>query len=351
MDRLLLLPGIRTLLLSALLGTVLCAGAWAQVSPDSSALPLPQAGSVQGTVTDTTGDVLVGATVVLISDRDVQPQLKMLTDNSGFFNFSQIPAGTYHLKVSAKGFTHWTGQPFQLSPGQVYGAPKIALRIVTASTSVRVVYSPVQIAKEQVHAQEKQRVLGIVPNFYTSYVWHAEPMTMQQKYQLAFRSSIDPVTFLGAGAVAGIEQWQNDFRGYGQGADGYAKRYGASLADGTIGVFLGGAVFPSLLHQDPRYFYKGTGSIRSRALYALSTPFITRGDNGRWQPNYSNVLGTFTAAGISNVYYPAANRGAQLTIDNALIGIGTGAVDALLQEFVIRKLSRGVPPQKSAGQQ
>ncbi|MHB1744235.1 MAG: carboxypeptidase-like regulatory domain-containing protein, partial [Acidobacteriaceae bacterium] len=100
---------------------------------------------------------------------------------------------------------------------------------------------------------------------------------------------------------------------------------------------------PSVLHQDPRYFYKGVGSIRSRALYALSTVFICRGDNGRWQPNYSNVLGTFAAGGISNAYYPANDRGFQLTMENSLIGLAAGGGTALLQEFLIRKFSRGVP--------
>src|SRR5580698_1183712 len=98
------------------------------------------------------------------------------------------------------------------------------------------------------------------------------------------------------------------FRGYGQGAQGYAKRFGASYTDGFVGTFLADAVLPSVLHQDPRYFYRGTGSIRSRALYAMASAVICKGDNGRWQPNYSNVLGNLAAAGISNAYYPASNR-------------------------------------------
>jgi hypothetical protein len=106
---------------------------------------------------------------------------------------------------------------------------------------------------------------------------------------------------------------------------------------------LGGAIFPALLHQDPRYFYKGTGSIRSRALYAISTIAICKGDNGRWQPNYSNLLGTFGAAGISNLYYPSNDRGFQLTMDNSLLGLAGNAAGALFQEFLIRKISRGVP--------
>jgi hypothetical protein len=100
-----------------------------------------------------------------------------------------------------------------------------------------------------------------------------------------------------------------------------------------------------VLHQDPRYFYKGTGRIASRALYAIASVVICKGDNGRWQPNYSNVLGDLAAAGISNLYYPASDRdGAELTIRNSLIGTAGGAVGNLFQEFLIKRISRGVEP-------
>jgi hypothetical protein len=106
---------------------------------------------------------------------------------------------------------------------------------------------------------------------------------------------------------------------------------------------IGGALLPSLLHQDPRYFYKGTGSVTSRALYAISTVVICKGDNGKWQPNYSNVLGNLAAAGISNAYYPSTDRdNARVTIDNALIGTASGAIGSLIQEFLLKKISRGV---------
>ena len=117
---------------------------------------------------------------------------------------------------------------------------------------------------------------------------------------------------------------------------------GASYTDAFTSTLFGGAILPSLLHQDPRYFYKGTGSITARALYAIATVVICRGDNGRWQPNYSNVLGNLASASLSNAYYPAGNRGAGLTIDNWLIGTGSGAIGALFQEFLVKKISRGV---------
>jgi hypothetical protein len=178
-------------------------------------------------------------------------------------------------------------------------------------------------------------------------VWDAAPLTSGQKFKLALRNELDPISFLGAAFGAGVEMWQKDYVGYGNGAKGYFIRMGASYGDGFTSAFLSGAVFPSLLHQDPRYFYKGKGSIRKRALYAMSTVVICKGDNGKWRPNYSNLLGNLASGAISNVYYPPDNRGAQLVFDNWAIGVGSNAISSLLQEFLIKKISRGVP--KRAG--
>jgi hypothetical protein len=144
--------------------------------------------------------------------------------------------------------------------------------------------------------------------------------------------------------IAGVQQATNDFSGYGQGAQGYAKRYGASYADLVTGTFIGGAILPSLLKQDPRYFYKGTGSVRSRVLYAVANSVICKGDNGRWQPNYSGIIGSLASGGISNLYYPSTDRaGAALTFENMLLGIGETAAVNLLQEFVMRRLTPNLP--------
>jgi hypothetical protein len=145
------------------------------------------------------------------------------------------------------------------------------------------------------------------------------------------------------GGVAGVEQAQDHFKEYGQGAQGYGKRFGAGYADTVTSTFIGGAILPSLLKQDPRYFYKGNGSTGARALYAIANSVICKGDNRRWQPNYSSILGSLAAGGISNLYYPANDRnGAELTFENAAIGIGATAVSNLFQEFVIRKLTPSV---------
>ena len=190
-----------------------------------------------------------------------------------------------------------------------------------------------QLAAEQLKAQEHQRVLGIIPSFNVSNVPDAVAMTPKQKFGLAFKSATDPVTFVIAGVDAGISQYQNDYAGYGQGAEGYFKRWGASYADTFDGDMLGNAVFPVLLHQDPRYFRKGTGSFGSRLWYAALTTVRCRGDNGRWQPNYSNVLGNVAAGGIANLYYPSTDRGAGLTFQRAFTVTAEGALGSMFLEF------------------
>ncbi|HEY7212439.1 MAG TPA: hypothetical protein VH477_19340 [Bryobacteraceae bacterium] len=200
-----------------------------------------------------------------------------------------------------------------------------------------------QIAAEQIKQQERQRILGVIPIFNVSNIPDAVPMTPRQKFRLAMRSALDPATFFIAGADAGISQWQNDFSGYGQGAQGYFKRWGASYADTFDSALLGNAVFPSLLHQDPRYFRKGTGSFGSRLWYAVLTTVRTKGDNGRWQPNYSNILGNIAAGGVANLYYPSTDRGVGLTFERAFTVTAEGAIGGFVLEFwpdISRKFSK-----------
>jgi hypothetical protein len=218
--------------------------------------------------------------------------------------------------------------------------PPISLAIAGTTSEVRVSVTNYELAEEQVKIEETQRVLGVIPNFYVSYRQDALPLRSKQKFELAWKTSVDPVTFAATGAFAGVQQAQNEFSGYGQGAKGYAKRYGASYGDAFIGTMIGGAILPSVFKQDPRYFYKGTGSTRSRILYALANAVICKGDNGHWQIDYSGILGALAAGGISNLYYPASSRnGAGLTFENTLIGIGGSAVANLFQEFLVRKLT------------
>jgi len=311
-------------------------------------LPEPQpSGSISGTVVDATGAFIVGARVSITS-KDLSPNREVLSADDGQFSFVNIPAGPFHLTITAPGFATQTFSG-TLRSGEIYTVPQTTLAIATAVTEVRVAPTRIEVAEDEIKEEEKQRVLGVIPNFYVTYLPNAAPLSTKQKFELAWKTTVDPVNFGITGVIAGVQQAQNDFSGYGQGAQGFAKRYGASYADLVAGTFIGSAVLPSLLKQDPRYFYKGTGSKRSRILYALANAVICKGDNGHWQANYSSILGSLAAGGISNLYYPAKNRdGAELTFENALIGIGASAGANLLQEFLIRKLTPNGPNRGAA---
>jgi hypothetical protein len=150
--------------------------------------------------------------------------------------------------------------------------------------------------------------------------------------------------FAAAAFTAGVEQ-AGDTPNYGQGAKGYGQRIGALYANGFTDIMVGEAILPSLLHQDPRYFYQGTGTKRSRVIHALSSPFICKGDNGKWEPNYSSVGGDLAAGAISNIYYPQSNRGAGIVFENALITTGGRMVSGLVQEFILRRFTSGAKDQ------
>lgn len=143
---------------------------------------------------------------------------------------------------------------------------------------------------------------------------------------------------VGAAGLAAINQ-AGDTPDYRQGWVGYGERFGATAADGVSNIMIGGAILPALLHQDPRYFYQGTGTKKSRVLHALSSPFICRGDNGRWQPNYSSVGGDLASAALSNAYYPPSNRGAGLVFENVAINTSERMLSTVVQEFIFRKFT------------
>ena len=272
----------------------------------------------------------------------------MLSDDNDQFSFASVAPGAFQLTITAEGFATQTSAGV-LHPGEVCFVPQIVLAIATAITEVRVGLSPVEIAEEQIKEEEKQRVLGVIPNFYVSYVPNAVPLTSKQKFRLAWRTTIDPVTFGLTGAIAGAAAGAKRLQRLRPGREGYGKRYGANYADLVTGTFIGSAILPSLLKQDPRYFYKGTGTVRARFFYAIANSVICKGDNGRWQPNYSSILGSLASGGISNAYYPAQNRdGAELTFENALIGIGTTAAVNVIQEFLIPRITPNLPSRQSA---
>ena len=294
-------------------------------------------GSISGTVLDQSGAPVAGAQVMLISENQAPNQ--QIAGDDGQFSFTDVASGAFQLTFSAAGLA---GQTISgvLQSGENYVAPQISLHVATALTSVRVEPPPVEVAEIQIKEQEKQRVLAVMPNFYVSYVPNAVPLTPKQKFELASRMVIDPFTFGLTGVVAGAEQAKDRFSDYGQGAQGYGKRFGAAYAGIVSSTFIGSAILPSILKQDPRYFYKGTGTKRSRLLYALANSVICKGDNRQWQPNYSNIAGSLIAGGLSNFYYPKSDRNrVGFVFENTAIGIGETAFLDVLQEFFIRKLT------------
>jgi hypothetical protein len=299
------------------------------------------AGTIGGTVIDPTGAPVAGARVRL-SREDSPLSEEAVSDGDGQFSFDRVSPGPFQLAIMAGGFATATF-PGIVHSGERCIVPPIALVVASASTEVRVSMTRTELAEAEIKDEEKQRVLGVVPNFYVTYDPAAVPLNRKQKFELAWKATVDPINFGLTGAVAGIQQATNSFGGYGQGAQGYGKRYGASYANLVTGTFIGGAVLPSLLKQDPRYFYKGSGSVRSRIFYAIANSVICKGDNGRWQANYSGMLGGLASGGISNLYYPGTDRDATVTFENTLIGIGTTAASNILQEFVMRRLTPHPP--------
>ncbi len=310
--------------------------------PSAGALPPPSVASISGTVRDAHGVVLGGVHVMLVGQEN-SIKRAVDADPNGVFTFAALPAGTYRVNVNIPGLEPFTSPPIVLSASEQNQMPTTDLRVGTKTTIVSVNATLAEVAEAQVKQEETQRIIGILPNYYTSYIWNAAPMTTKLKYRMALRTVTDPATFLFTAGVAGVEQAHKTFPGYGQEFEGYAKRYGGSYADAVTGRFLSSAIFPSLLHQDPRYFYQGSGTTRSRLLYAIVSSVICRGDNGELQPNYSHMLGSFTAAGLSNLYRSPQDRRASLTIRNGFIILAGGAAVNVMREFLSRKLTGNVP--------
>ncbi len=294
-------------------------------------------GSVSGTVVDQAGAVVVGANVRLTIKDQAQKQ-DVLSGDNGQFSFSNLAPSPFQLTVSAPGFETKLVSGI-VNPGQAFIVPPIVLTVAATTTDVNVGLSEAEIAQVEVKEQEKQRVLGIFPNFYTTYVPDPAPLAPKQKFSLAWRSVTDPISVVGVGFLAGIYQAGDELGGYGQGAAGYGRRFGALYGDVFFGTFIDSAILPSLLKQDPRYFYKGTGTKKERFLYAIRNAVICKGDNKKWQVNYSTIIGSFATAGLSYTYYPASDRSGTLLVETALIRIAEGSVAGIFQEFVIPHLT------------
>jgi hypothetical protein len=302
----------------------------------------PADATVPGIVTDSDGAALAGAHITLTpgdtpSLSDPPAPITTSSASDGTFELASVPPGPFNITVSAVGFSSvltsgvlHAGEARQLSAISLHAA---------STTSIEVLANQEEIAQAQLKQEEKQRVLGFFPNFYVNYDPHPVSLTARQKFSLANHTQIDPINFAITGIAAGSQLAAHSFN-WELGASGYAKRYAADYGNFLFGNYLTDAVFPVLFKQDPRYFYKGTGSVRSRAFYAIANAVVCKGDNHHWEPNYSGILGGLAAGGISYLYYPAADRaGPGLTFEGAAIGTGFTAVANLIQEFAMRKVT------------
>jgi len=323
------------LVLIALGGVILVA----PVSAQSAEAANTKTGSIVGTVVDSSDDPIPGATVILqglAGDR-----LTLVTKDDGTFAFHEVTSGiAFQINVAAEGFAEWNSS-VTVEPGQDRTLSEVKLRILAVQRAVTVSYSSKEVAAQQLKAEEQQRVLGFIPNVYVVYEPHPEPLTTRMKFELAYKDLTHPVFFARAAAWAGVEQAAG-LRNYPPNTRGYGDRLGTGLADGVTEDLIGNAVLPSLLHQDPRYFYQGSGTKKSRALHAILAAFICKGDNGKTQPNYSTWGGSLISSSISLAYYPSSDRNAQHVFRSFGIGMGLHVGGGLVQEFILSKFtSRG----------
>jgi hypothetical protein len=190
-----------------------------------------------------------------------------------------------------------------------------------------------QRAEEQLKQQETQRVAGVMATFNTTRDPNALPLSPGQKFRLFFKGAFDPWAFGLNAVVAGINQASDSEPQWGQGVEGYAKRFGGGYTDYFMGNFFGNAALPSLLHEDPRYFQKGSGKTINRVLWAAASTVWCKRDKGTWGPNYANVGGNLIGAAIARTYYPASERTVGDTITDGLTVSAEGIVGAELIEF------------------
>jgi Carboxypeptidase regulatory-like domain len=297
-----------------------------------------KAGTVQGTVVDVSGDPVPGATVVLQGPTGVSH--KVLTKDDGTFGFQDAMAGANQITITAEGFGEWKSTE-NIEPGQSKTLTEVTLRPAAVERAVTVGYSSKEVAQQQVKAEEQQRVLRFIPNIFVTYDPHPEPLTAKMKFHLMYKGLTHPSFFVLEAAWAGIE-YEANTPNWPQNAKGYAERFGANLAGGSSEMLFSNAILPSLLHQDPRYFYQGAGTKGSRAWHAILAPIVCKGDNGKSQPNYSQMGGLLISASLSNAYYPASNRGPGLVARNFGTEMGIHVALGLAQEFILAKFtSRG----------
>lgn len=310
--------------------------AWADVQALQTT-DLAASAVIEGTVFDESGGTLAKAAVTL-TNIDTAEKHTTESDSQGNYSFSALPGGAFTLLISIAGFRPFTNQRISVASSQTLQLPEIKLHLAAVSSNTDVTASKREIAEAQMESEVKQRLLGFLPNYYTVYFRDPAPLNAGQKMRLAFRLSVDPVSFGLAAAEAANETNSKDYAAYGTGVQGFAKRYAAAYADDFIGTMVGSGLLPAALRQDPRYYYKGSGTVRSRVLYALSWSFRCKGDNGHWQTAYSSLLGDIASFGISGLYNPKGINGNEL-VKYTMLNVASQGVNALFQEFLFKRMT------------
>ncbi len=298
-----------------------------------SASSSPSAGRVSGVVEDEQGALIPGAKVVLLAEGASH---RSMSGSDGRFSFEDVPAGSFTVTASEDGMADGVREG-TVAPAQETELEPMMLR-AGAVMSVTAVTQEQQ-ATIEVRQEETQRIGGVLPNYFVVYERNPQPLTKRLKFELGWRSVVDPANVAFVAVVAGFEQVGNQFPGYGGGPGGYGKRFGAGMADATVGTLLQGSLLPVIFRQDPRYFYRGEGSRVGRTWYAVKTVVVCKGDNGRWQPAYANVLGSFGAAAVSGLYYPGGEKGGMLMVENGLSALAFDGFSNVMQEFVLRRMT------------
>lgn len=311
----------------------------AQVTARNDAVPTASTASVGGTVLDPNGNPVQTAHVQLDLTDSATAVRRTDTNSTGGFEFTGIAPGNYRVTVTGDGLTKYVSQPIAVQADQPARLPNIVMSVEGSTTTVTVMDAEAaSIEQERIAVQ--QRVFGVFNNFYSSFDWNAPPMLPKQKYTLAARTAIDPISFLITGGIAGAEQWRNVFPSFGGSWSGYGKRYGAAYAGHVSSELFKRALYPSIFHQDPRYFVMEKGTSGQRARHAVESTFFTRSDRGGHRFNYSQILGDLSAAALAETYYPTQERGASVFLVNGFGAIGGDMVDNLFREFLFGKITR-----------
>lgn len=309
----------------------------AEVEAHGTHVTTTPAASVSGTVLDAGGALIPGAKVEVASIAHENSQTVLAGEDGTFHVNGLTPGERYVIHVSMEGAT-WSSGPIILRPGESMSLDDIRLK-VGVSDSITVSASREQIATAQVQMETQQKMFGIVPNYYTVYdAGNSVPLTAKLKFELARKTSFNPVTIAGVMFVAGVKQ-AGKTPDYQMGWAGYGQRLGATATTGLADILIGGAILPSLLHQDPRYFYQGTGTTRSRLMHALSNAIVIRGDSGRNQFNYSSIGGDLATSALQLTYFPQSNRSAGDFAGQLALATTERTLNAVAQEFLFARFT------------